>query len=242
MYVLETAPVCLLAASRRTWRFEVAFCPNCDTKLDEGARFCPSCGSSIKTTTPTGATGTTPSQPATTASTQPQPYQQAAVQKTESRVENPKYKNLGGWLLFFVVCWGLTALMGLASLARYVSMIAYFGDDYVMPAFGMILSTLASVALSITMCVSIVRRAPNFLRLYQILAIVNLGVSLLAAVPSASVTISSAAFATGASISTVAGAAVGLVLMTMYFCKSKRVRTYMGSTEYLDAALFKIGA
>jgi hypothetical protein len=30
--------------------------------------------------------------------------------------------------------------------------------------------------------------------------------------------------------------------MTMYFCKSVRVRTYMGSTQYLDTALFKIGA
>jgi hypothetical protein len=37
------------------------------------------------------------------------------------------------------------------------------------------------------------------------------------------------------------GLATGLILMTMYFCKSVRVRTYMGSTEYLDTALFKIG-
>ena len=35
---------------------------------------------------------------------------------------------------------------------------------------------------------------------------------------------------------------VGLILMTMYFCKSERVRTYMGSTEYMEKALFRIGA
>ena len=35
---------------------------------------------------------------------------------------------------------------------------------------------------------------------------------------------------------------VFLALFTMYFCKSQRVRTYMGSTDYIDRALFKIGA
>ena len=34
---------------------------------------------------------------------------------------------------------------------------------------------------------------------------------------------------------------IGIFIWTLYFCKSKRVKTYMNNEEYLDKALFTIG-
>jgi hypothetical protein len=92
------------------------------------------------------------------------------------------------------------------------------------------------------MVVAIIQRIPTFLRLYQVLAIANVAVSLISGISLVVRVGSAAASVMGTTVGTMLGGIIGLVLMTMYFCKSKRVRTYMGSTEYLDAALFKIGA
>ena len=42
-------------------------------------------------------------------------------------------------------------------------------------------------------------------------------------------------------VSNVVFGVLGLILMTMYYCRSVRVRKYMGSTEYQQRALFRIG-
>lgn len=132
----------------------MAFCPNCGTSLEEGAKFCTSCGASMAS----AGQPAIPGQPA--ASAQPQQLSQPA---TSSAGKN--YETLGGWLLFFVIGTLMVSSLGLAVVGGTV-----------VTEFGI-----------------------------------------------------------------VAGAGIGLVLMTMYFCKSERVRVYMGSTEYLDTALFKIG-
>ena len=235
----------------------MAFCSNCGAKLEEGARFCPECGTSVEAAPKAG----TPVTPASAES--PQPTPQPAPQPTPQQVQQPapqqaprpvpqsnvqvddtqKYKTLGGWLLFFLICWGISALRALLDLVQYLRMIAYFGIGYVQPAFGSILVDLVSIGLSVIMIVLIVQRHPKFLRIYQILTIVNIALSLFVIVPLAftmgstnAAPVLAAGFA-----GTVLGGVVGLVLMTMYFCKSVRVRTYMGSAEYLDNALFKIG-
>lgn len=243
----------------------MAFCSNCGAKLDAGARFCPECGTSVEVTpkagTPAGAESPQPSpqqvqQPAQPAPQQaPQPTPQQAQQPAPQPAPRPvpqsnvqvddtqKYKTLGGWLLFFLICWGISALRALLDLVQYLRMIAYFGIGYVQPAFGSILVDLVSIGLSVIMIVLIVQRHPKFLRIYQILTIVNIALSLLVTVPLAfSLGSTNAAPVLAAGFAgTVLGGVVGLVLMTMYFCKSVRVRTYMESTEYLDNALFKIG-
>lgn len=231
----------------------MAFCSNCGAKLEEGARFCPECGTSVEAAPKAG----TPVTPASVESPQPspQPTPQQAQQPAPQQAPRPvpqsnvqvddtqKYKTLGGWLLFFLICWGISALRALLDLVQYLRMIAYFGIGYVQPAFGSILVDLVSIGLSVIMIVLIVQRHPKFLRIYQILTIVNVALSLLVIVPLAftmgstnAAPVLAAGFA-----GTVLGGVVGLVLMTMYFCKSVRVRTYMGSAEYLDNALFKIG-
>lgn len=235
----------------------MAFCSNCGARLEEGARFCPECGTSVEVTpkagTPAGAESPQPS-PQQVQQPAPQPTPQQAQQPASQPAPRPvpqsnvqvddtqKYKTLGGWLLFFLICWGISALRALLDLVQYLRMIAYFGIGYVQPAFGSILVDLVSIGLSVIMIVLIVQRHPKFLRIYQILTIVNIALSLFVIVPLAftmgstnAAPVLAAGFA-----GTVLGGVVGLVLMTMYFCKSVRVRTYMGSAEYLDNALFKI--
>lgn len=197
----------------------MVLCPKCGAELNDGSQECPSCGSPVGTT---------------------------SQRLNEQENVNPKYKTLGGWLLFFVVCWGLTALAGIAGLARCASVIAHLVRfelfDDIPAVVGIIFSIITSMTLSATTCVCISRRSPNFLRLYQILGIADFVVALLTTLPLTQPVSSSVTAMAGPTVSGCMGAAAGLVLMTMYFCKSERVRTYMGSTEYLDKALFKIGA
>lgn len=40
-------------------------------------------------------------------------------------------------------------------------------------------------------------------------------------------------------IGSIIGSAIGLLLLTLYYCKSVRVRTYMGNTDYMDKAIIK---
>ena len=235
----------------------MAFCSNCGAKLEEGARFCPECGTSVEAAPKAG----TPVTPASAES--PQPTPQPAPQPTPQQVQQPapqqaprpvpqsnvqvedtqKYKTLGGWLLFFLICWGISALRALLDLVQYLRMIAYFGIGYVQPAFGSILVDLVSIGLSVIMIVLIVQRHPKFLRIYQILTIANAALSLFVTVPMAinlRATNAAPVLAIGI-LGTFFGLATGLILMTMYFCKSVRVRTYMGGTEYQQKALFRIG-
>lgn len=225
----------------------MAFCSNCGAKLDEGARFCPECGTSVeavpRTGTPTSAESPQPTPQQDQQQPAPQPAPRPVPQSNVQVDDTQKYKTLGGWLLFFLICWGISALRALLDLVQYIRMIAYFGIEYVQPSFGSILVDLLSIGLSVAMIVLIVRRYPKFLRIYQILTIANVALSLFVLVPMAvrlGSTNAAPVLAAGF-MGTVLGGAIGLVLMTMYFCKSVRVRTYMGSTEYLDNALFKIG-
>lgn len=216
----------------------MAFCPKCGAQLNDGAKFCTSCGSSLDAA-PNSA-GTQPQQSAQPAQQQvpQQPVQQSYGQANAGQ----DYTVLGGWLLFFVICWGLSALVGVVNLMRYLSIFAMPGMGRIVPEAGSIIARLVSIGVSIAMVVLVVKRVPTFLRIYQILIIVNLGVELIWGIVNAVKAQTYGYVVVGSTIGTVVGSVVGLALMTMYFCKSVRVRTYMGSTQYLDTALFKIGA
>lgn len=206
----------------------MAFCPNCGASLEEGAKFCTSCGASMASA----------GQPAVSA----QPPQPA----TSSAGKN--YETLGGWLLFFVIGYGLSALMNLRNLIDLlgVSNMAGIPLRGIVPFMGCnILIYLVCIVADVLTAVIIVKRRPDFLRLFQIISIVRAGASVILSIIGTLMVSSLGPAVVGGTVVTefgiVAGAGIGLVLMTMYFCKSERVRVYMGSTEYLDTALFKIG-
>ena len=224
----------------------MAFCPKCGAQLNEGARFCTTCGSQLGAEP--NSTGTEPQQPAQQQVPQQptQPVQQQVPQPAQQSYGQANggqdYTVLGGWLLFFVICWGLSALVGIVNLMRYLSIFSMPGMGRIVPEFGSIVARLVSIGVSIGMVVLVVKRVPTFMRIYQILIIVNLGVQLIWGIVNAVKAQTYGYVVVGSTIGTVVGGVVGLALMTMYFCKSVRVRTYMGSTEYLDTALFKVGA
>ena len=181
---------------------------------------------------------------------QQQPYQgqyQYAQPTTQPGIETTyeKYRSLGGWLLFFVILWGLAALSNVGSvfsLIGTVGTLSAYGSSLVLSSILGMLAGAFSAVTCIIMVVFIVKRNPSFLRVYQILSIVGIVLSI-------AMVVSSQVVVSGSTVSIVSnvlvggvGGVLGLILMTLYFCKSVRVRTYMGSTEHIDRALFKIGA
>lgn len=212
----------------------MAFCTNCGARIVDTARFCPECGSPV----------------AVVEQNTPQPgYQQPEYQQPNADYADPdtaKYHTLGGWLLFFTICWGLSALSSVSTIFSSFSSLGtlfrYNQASLAFPTFILILMSLVAIATDVLMIVCIVKRAPKFLRYYQILSFVNIGMSVLVSIFYAAAARSYGGILLSSGIAGVFAGVLGLVLMTLYFCKSVRVRTYMGTTEYLDTALFKIGA
>ena len=175
----------------------------------------------------------------------PQPYPYAPAQPTgqfgASSAPAPidKYKTLGGWLLVFVILNIIDALSGFGQLVQSLS--AGMG-----PNVFFVLVMLVEIAFDVVFVVFIVGRNVNVLRLFQagkVIIGVLQAIMNLTAIPEAMYYGSRAMLGgiIAQTAGTLVGAGVGLVLLTMYFCKSVRVRTYMGSTEYQDRAFFRIG-
>ena len=218
----------------------MAFCPYCGSQISDGARFCAQCGSSI---------GPAPQQPAPQPAVQPlapqpQPHAIQQPQPSGGAIGNPKYQTLGGWLLFFTISWGLSALFNLFGLFTTIAVLgAYLSNGLALTGIVDLVSTIAAMAADVALIVLIIKRHPRFLRLYQILQIATAALALLSfIVDSVTINIDNGAAIIGITlVITIVALVVSLLLMTMYFCKSVRMRTYMGTTEYLDTALFKIG-
>lgn len=223
----------------------MAFCPHCGTQINEGSKFCISCGAPIAAPQPSPQHEQPNQQQDTSQHVQQPSYQPHSY--AQPTVEHPEYQQLGGWLLFFTICWGISALSELASLVPVFQSLGSittfgFGSRLVLPMLLVLLTTLLSIAICVLMVVLIVKRNQMFLRLYQIASLAEMATGLLSAVAMGFAVSQYGVGDFGISIGGGMGSILGLVLMTMYFCKSVRVRTYMGSTDYLDMALFKIGA
>ncbi len=206
----------------------MAFCTNCGTRISDSARFCPECGSPVAKATQ----GT------------PQPeYQQTDVSYSDSDIS--KYQTLGGWLLFFTIGWGIGALSSISTIfsgfSSLATLLRYNQANFALPTLVLILVSMVSIATDVIMVIFMVKRVPKFLRYYQIISIVNIGMSVLLAILYSVASRSYGGLFFTSGITGIVLGALGLVLMTMYFCKSVRVRTYMGTSEYVDTALFKIG-
>ena len=174
--------------------------------------------------------------PATAASQQPP--------QSPSSPAGKNYEKLGGWLLFFVICYGISAALGLYRMVQtfgLFGMVLTHRGGFALPVFCGVLTNLLTVAAGVAYIVLVVKKHPNFLRLFQVIRIAVVGANFLLTLIAGLGYGGGAAMYFAEAFGLLVSGAVGILLMTLYFCKSERVRVYMGTTEYLETALFKIG-
>ncbi len=207
------------------------YCSNCGAQIADNAGFCPKCGQ------PTSghAQSTQPQQPQ-----QPQQSWQASqanptpgYDPLTAQVE--KYRTLGGWLLFFVICMILSAITFVGTAISSVSgAIALSGSSYYLPGYETSMWILAAesivgAVLETVTAYFVIKRDSRFLFFDQLNRIISLVLTIIVAFLGSN----------GEVIGTLVSAVLGFFLMTLYYQRSVRVRTYMGSDEYLQRAIFK---
>ena len=218
-------------------------CSKCGSQSSDSAMFCEGCGN--------GFTVTPVQQPPVYTAPQqnypPQPQGYAPPTGVYSQPNN--YHQMGGWLLCFMILCILDAVIGFFStifsnglLVRFQGLFSYFGsislDSQLRILFLIFggLVTIVAVVLEIIFVVQVFKRDSRFLLFYQICKIVATASILITSVFSGSAFRS---FENASNtIFTFFFSIAGFALMTLYYSKSVRVRTYMGNDEYLRKALF----
>jgi hypothetical protein len=202
------------------------FCEKCGDELADGAKFCEGCGSQVEQ----------PSQSS-------QPQYRPPVQPNPA-VASKDYSKLGGWLLAWVIASILSVLV--YTVRAFGEIIGSMDVRHLIDTdiFYLIISgqivALAAVVFFIMSIVQIFKRKPLFLRFEQIgLILIAVSVVLDTFIPAGMIGLDwyDTEVLTN-SISIFIGCAVGFFLYTLYFCRSVRVRTYMGADEYAKKALF----
>jgi len=155
---------------------------------------------------------------------------------------------LGGWLLFVVIANIIGVVVdAVISLTGIFETIELFGDmrDYgsyypenfetaLYVTFIGELVGMLTIVFTILFLVQVFQRKPSFLRFHQLGLLVGLFYTLFVAIiPNIMLGVESA---TG--IGTFVGSIGGFFLFALYMSKSIRVRTYMGSDEYMHKAIF----
>lgn len=231
------------------------YCKNCGTELPDGTRFCSACGAQLDSS----------AQPAPAYQQQQNAYQPPAYQQqpdyvqagygqqrpmTPGAVAHPEYQNMGGWLLFFTILMILGVIGTLVTIGQNWVQVGQFAGmlgDYGNAVVATIWINVVIVVLNIYILYLIFKRKHSFLRVFQIVRIASLVLSLVMSIVQVSALDSFNYYFidTGALMGPVIGSlvvsVVVLILMTMYFCKSARVEVYMGGDEFRKRALFRVG-
>jgi len=158
---------------------------------------------------------------------------------TPLQTELHPYQKLGGWLLFFTIIPLIALPFGLFTQIRNLSRFSYTQD------LAGILYLLAKVIYFVNLgfalagSVMVIRRKPRFLRVRQI----NLFIAALQIIltHARSVIIADEAAALMSIVIPIMAIIVvpfEMYLVLLYYFRSVRVRTYMGSDEYLRLAFF----
>ncbi len=218
------------------------FCPNCGNQVADGAKFCPKCGATI-------ATPEQPQQPQQPP--QPnygapqQPYNQAPMQSYPPQmVGNPQYQTMGGWLLFFVIVMLIGGVTSIVSGIEVFSLAGALSYMLGMIGEGWMTGILYVVSIGVIFCAIFVfyivylvfQRQSSFLRMYQLYSFIIIAMNAIIAIIYSQAGLNSAEL-----WSNLVTAVVELLLMTLYYSRSVRVRTYMGSDEYMRQAFFSFG-
>ena len=155
--------------------------------------------------------------------------------------KKPRFKKLGGWLLLFVIWYFLQGCGvflqlgegGLMDILRGWQM--YTGAQGWLLAAGQALSLLLAIVY-VAAAIEIVRRNPYFLRTRQ-WAIVFTALDVIIRMING-ILYGFEGFALPLLILQEAIFIFGLLFAMLYYTRSVRVRTYMGSDEYLREAIF----
>jgi hypothetical protein len=197
------------------------FCRDCNTQNPNAAAYCSGCGRNI-----TSVQMTAPAKDPT---------------DNEEYIPPSAYTRLGGWLKFFVVGDFIEASMYPIIIMLYIflqvmlAIVPEIATDagVAMPAFPW--QTMFGVlpfAILFASTIMIIRKDSRFLFVRQV-----------GYITSAVYSVAWGVFAGGTSIWMIpvnlAISAVVPTLMTLYFCKSRRVSIYMGNDEYKQKALVK---
>ena len=230
-------------------------CTNCNRQSQDSNVFCPFCAIALDAQNFIDHPHPPAQQPYAYPPTAQQPPQdQPPPYPSQRKIGNPAYLKLGGWLAFSVVVMTIIAVIYLfASFENLLLMpnrfnrLTEFANIYpesmelaVWISFIAEIGGLASGLFAILFLVQIYRQKPYFMRYFQLMAIVNFLYAIFAKlIPSIMVGYEWLTFGTiGGHIASVIEAPLIFFLWTLYYCKSVRVRTYMGSDEYMDKAIF----
>ncbi|MDR2589892.1 MAG: DUF2569 family protein [Oscillospiraceae bacterium] len=215
------------------------FCTGCGSPHDNDSMFCKYCN--------------TPLSPPTTEAI----GQNEFISTGSGIPPDHKYRKLGGWLLFFVIiniiaivvdAFGsipdvlesieLFAMLGEVNLSA-AGLPENFKNALTIALIGEVVGLL-TIVFSIIFVVQVFNRKSTFLRFAQLSALAGIFFLIVARlIPNTMVGIDYMGedYITPA-ISSLIGSIIGFFIFPLYYCKSIRVRTYMGSDEYMHKAIF----
>ncbi|MCL2194894.1 MAG: zinc ribbon domain-containing protein [Oscillospiraceae bacterium] len=190
------------------------YCPQCGTQKPPHAAFCPECG--LKA-------------PVQSAHAYPQvPY----YAHQHAMPQHHPYQQIGGVLRWLQV--GMIIVIIMVPITFMQSLFDFLASGDIHLIFQFFLSAGTS-AFYIVCLAMLLRRKPKFLRMFELYFIVNLGSTVLRNLlwpPDPELVI----FSSLPVLLTFSVIVVGAWLL--YFVRSVRVRTYMGSDEYIRQSIF----
>jgi hypothetical protein len=198
------------------------YCSNCGAEIEIGKNFCADCGANLAQTDTTA-------------------NQQSGQERNQTKpTAHEKYSNMGGWLLVFTI-WNFIfvpiSLWNLLIGFPIIEGLFYNGHDAVgiICVFSQIV-LLCIAVFHVLYIVKVFQRNPSFLRVWQIGTILIIINVLLVVVVTGMLDADSSVLSE--INGNVTGNVLRFLLLTWYYCKSVRVRTYMGSDEYINKAIF----
>ena len=212
-------------------------CKNCNAELLPEARFCPNCGAPCNAPQSDEPSVEQPTvQPTVPADTLPayqtpsQPY--APPQKPAATGEHP-YRQLDGFLMFLSIVFTYVSpiILSVGAIALLIRFFTFgaFGLKAVAYVLLSLIQSGVGIWFSLRVGKQIKERKPIFLCTYQQRVLFSIVVSFFVSLVSRGL---------GSAFASLIGSAVGGLLLNLYFIKSVRVRTYMGTDEYLKQSLF----
>ncbi|MDR2599427.1 MAG: DUF2569 family protein [Oscillospiraceae bacterium] len=214
-------------------------CTNCGSSLGNDTMFCEYCN--------------TPLSPPATETT----GQNEFISTGLAIPPDHKYHKLGGWLLFLVIlniiAIVIDAFSSIPDVLESIDLLVWLGegnqaavvlpenfkDALTIALVGEVVGLL-TIVFSAIFVVQVFQRKSTFLRFAQLSALAGIFFVVVARlIPNAMIGSEwiGEDYITPA-ISSLTGAIIGFFIFPLYYCKSIRVRTYMGSDEYMHKAIF----